>query len=74
MEVISPEFNTLRGTRIYAHSSAKAYFESYHSDNGNILTAVLAEAYTESPISIYRESHEHNNYYYAHGTLCIWFS
>ena len=26
------EFNTLHGTRIYAHSSAKAYFESCHSD------------------------------------------
>ena len=32
MEVVSLEFNTLHGTRTYAHSSTKAYFESYHSD------------------------------------------
>ena len=52
MEVVSLEFNTLHGTRIYARSSAKVYFESYHSDNDMNATAVLAEAYTESPISI----------------------
>ena len=33
IEVVSLEFNTLHGTRVYGHSSAKVYFESYHSDN-----------------------------------------
>ena len=32
MEVVYLEFNTLHSTRIYAHSSTKAYFERYHSD------------------------------------------
>ena len=32
MEVVSLEFNILHGMRMYAHSSAKVYFESYHSD------------------------------------------
>ena len=32
IEVVYLEFNTLHGTRIYAHSSTKVYFERYHSD------------------------------------------
>ena len=68
------EFNTLRGTRIYAHSSAKAYFESYHSHECNILTAVLAEPYTESPMSIIIIIMLMGLSVYAYGTLCICFS
>ena len=51
MEVVSLEFNTLHGTSIYAHSSAKLRV-IIQIHECNILTAVLAEAYTESPMSI----------------------
>ena len=37
MEVISLEFNTLHGTRMYVHSSNKAYFESYSDYDMNAI-------------------------------------
>ena len=41
IEVVYLEFNTLHGTRIYAHSSAKVYFVSCHSDYDINVTAML---------------------------------